>query len=122
MKSGVGPYKEAPLYGDIVGSSSETPQQLLVRALGIEPEQAAVLVTNGITTLEEVAYVPIDELRSVAGINEQLVQACRAQARRHLRIQAVGGGDDDDALPAAIRTPPEPRPGGSGATVDHESR
>jgi hypothetical protein len=37
-------------------SSDETPQDLFVRVLEVEPERAAILVTNGVSTLEEVAY------------------------------------------------------------------
>ena len=41
-------------------TSHETPQDLFVRALGVESKWAAILVMNGFTTLEEIAYVPID--------------------------------------------------------------
>jgi len=101
-----------------VGSSKESPQELFVRALGIEPELAAVLVTNGFTTLEEVAYVPIDELRSIDWGDEQLLQAWRARARRYLLIQEIGEGDDEDPFSALVRKPPAPMPGASGAAID----
>ena len=98
----------------------ESPQHLFVRALRIEPEWAAVLVANGLTTLEEVAYVAIDELRGIDGVDEQRVQAWRASARRHLLVQAIGDGDDEDPIAAAADEPPKPISGGSGATIDEK--
>ena len=95
---------------------------MFVRALKIEPEWAAVLVANGLTTLEEVAYVPIDELRAIDGVDEQRVQAWRARARRHLLVQAIGDGDKEDPIAVAADKPPKPISGGSGARIDDEDR
>ena len=97
---------------------NESPQQLFVRALEIEPEWAAVLVAKGLTTLEEVAYVPIEEFRAIDGVDEQQVQNWRARARRHLVLQAIGDGDEGDPIAAATDKPPKPMSGGSGATID----
>lgn len=103
--------------------SDETPQDLFVRVLEVEPEWAAILVTNGFSTLEEVAYVPIDEFRSIDGFNEQQIQAWRVRARRHLLVQAIGGGDEEDPLAATTGNPPKPMSGGSGAKInDNEDR
>ena len=98
--------------------ADETPQQLFVRVLNIEPKWAAILVADGLTTLEEVAYIPIDEFRAIEGIDEQQVQAWRAQARNHLLVQAIRGDDDEDPLVATTDKPLKPLSDGSGATID----
>jgi transcription termination factor NusA len=103
-----------------VSRTDETPQQLFVRALKVEPRWAAVLVAEGFTTLEEVAYVPIDEFRAIEGLEEQQVPAWRAQARNLLLIKAVDGGDEEDPLTVATEKPPKPLSGGSGATIDDD--
>lgn len=103
--------------------SDETPQGLFVRVLEVEPEWAEILVMNGFSTLEEVAYVPIDEFRSIHGLDEQQIQSWRGRARRHLLVQAIGGGDEEDPLVAATVKPLKPMSGGSGAKMnDNEDR
>ena len=100
--------------------ADETPQQFFARALKIEPKWAAVLVAEGFTTLEEVAYVPIDEFRAIKGLEVKQIQAWRAQARNLLLIKAVDRGDDEDPLTVATEKPPKPLSDGSGATVDDD--
>ena len=100
----------------------ESPQQMLVRALKIEPEWAAVLVANRLTTLEEVAYVPINELRAIDGVDEQRLQAWRARARRHLLVSAIDDDDKEDPMAVVAGNPPKPVSDGSGARIDDEDR
>jgi transcription termination factor NusA len=95
--------------------SKETPQSLFVRVLEIEPKWAAALVDNGFTTLEEVAYVPLDEFRSISEFDEEQIQVWRVRARRHLLVQIVDDRGDEDPLAAATVEPPKPMSGGSGA-------
>ena len=95
--------------------SSDTPEALFIRVLQISPELAATLVESGFTSLEEVAYVPIDEFLSVGALQEQQIQTLRTRARRYLLVQAIGDQDEGDPLPAVIDTPPPPIPGGSSA-------
>jgi len=103
--------------------SEETPQDLFVRVLEVEPKWATILVTSGFSTLEEVAYVPIDEFRSIDGLDEQQIQDWRARARRYLLVEAIGGGDEEDPLATATVKPPKPTSGGSGAKMnDNEGR
>jgi N utilization substance protein A len=48
---------------------------------------AQLLVTEGFTNLEEVAYVEIDELLSIEGFDEDTVGELQARAREHLEEQ-----------------------------------
>ena len=99
----------------------ETPRDLFIRVLAIETRWADLLVTNGFTILEEVAYVPIDELRSIDGLSEEQIQLWRNRARAHLLNQAIDrDGDRGDSLPMPIANLPSPLSGADGAQVDDD--
>ena len=98
--------------------SNETPQALFVRVLQVDLELATMLVTNGFTTLEEVAYVPIDEMKAIDGLDEQQIQTWRARARRYLLVQIPEDRDEGDSLAAAAVRPRKPNSGGSGASTE----
>lgn len=49
--------------------------------LNIDEELATILVDEGFSSLEELAYIPINELLEIEGINEKTVEELRKQAR-----------------------------------------
>merc|ERR1712098_189538 len=57
---------------------------LFTAGLDIDEEFASVLVDEGFTTLEEVAYVPASELLAVEGLDEEMVEELRNRARAFL--------------------------------------
>jgi N utilization substance protein A len=57
--------------------------------LDIDEEVAELLVSEGFTSLEEVAYVPIDELLSIEGFDEDIAKELRDRARDALLTQAI---------------------------------
>ncbi|MFT6271815.1 MAG: N utilization substance protein A, partial [Dinoroseobacter sp.] len=60
---------------------------MFMEALDVEEVIAQLLVTEGFTNLEEVAYVEIDELLSIEGFDEDTVGELQARAREHLEEQ-----------------------------------
>ncbi len=60
-----------------------------VKHLDVDEELAGVLVSEGFTTLEEVAYVPLEEMLSIEGFDEELVGELRARAKDVLLNQAI---------------------------------
>ena len=101
--------------------SDETPRDLFIRVLAIETDWSDLLVKNGFTTLEEVAYVPIDELRSIDGLAEEQIQAWRSRARTHLLAQAIDSeGNGGDPIPTPIVKPLKPISGGAGAQIEDD--
>lgn len=60
-----------------------------VDLLGVDEEVAELLVSEGFTSLEEVAYVPMDELLSVDGFDEDIAKELRGRARDALLTQAI---------------------------------
>src|SRR5690554_2597474 len=60
-----------------------------VEMLDVDEEVAELLVSEGFTSLEEVAYVPMDELLSVEGFDEDIAKELRSRARDALLTQAI---------------------------------
>ena len=49
--------------------------------LEVDEELAQVLVDEGFTSLEEIAYVPLEEMLNIDGFDEDIVNELRARAR-----------------------------------------
>ncbi|WIO73795.1 transcription termination factor NusA [Porticoccaceae bacterium LTM1] len=57
--------------------------------LDIDEDVAAVLVEEGFTSLEEVAYVPLDEMMQIEGFDEEIAEELRARAKNALLTLAL---------------------------------
>jgi transcription termination/antitermination protein NusA len=62
---------------------------IFMDALDVDEDVAELLVAEGFTSLEEVAYVPIDELLSIDGFDEDVAKELRDRARDALLTQAI---------------------------------
>ncbi len=58
-------------------------------SLDIDEDFATVLVEEGFTTIEEIAYVPVNELLAIDGFDEEMVEELRERARAALTTQAL---------------------------------
>ena len=75
--------------------------QRFVDELGVDEELAQVLVEEGFTTLEEIAYVPMEEMLSIEGFDEDIVNELRARAKDRLLTKAIATEEKlADAHPA----------------------
>ncbi len=63
--------------------------EVFTAGLDIDEDFATVLVDEGFTTLEEVAYVPVGELLAIEGLDEDTVEELRNRARATLTTQAL---------------------------------
>jgi N utilization substance protein A len=66
-------------------------------ALDIDEDIAAVLVEEGFTTLEEIAYVPLEEMNNIEGFDEEISEELRARAKDALLTQAIASEEQLDA-------------------------
>ena len=57
--------------------------------LDVDEEVAQILVQEGFSTLEEVAYVPINEMLEIEAFDEGTVNELRSRARNALLTQAI---------------------------------
>ncbi|GAB3315103.1 transcription termination/antitermination protein NusA [Haliea atlantica] len=71
--------------------------QLFMQSLDIDEEVAEILVEEGFTTLEEVAYVPLDEMMSIEGFDADIAEELRARAKDALLTQAIASEEQLDA-------------------------
>lgn len=62
--------------------------KIFTEQLGVDDEVAEILIAEGFTTIEEVAYVPVNELLSIEGFDEEVVDALRDRAKEVLSTQA----------------------------------
>lgn len=63
--------------------------QIFMNALDVDEDVAGVLVEEGFTTLEEVAYVPLEEMLAIDGFDEDIAEELRARAKDALLTQAL---------------------------------
>lgn len=62
---------------------------LFMEKLDVDEEIAEILVQEGFSTLEEVAYVPIDEMMEIDAFDEETVEELRNRARNALLTDAI---------------------------------
>lgn len=72
-------------------------RQVFVAKLEVDEEIAGILVAEGFTTVEEVAYVPVGELLAVEGFDEDIVEELRARARDALLNEALAVEEELDS-------------------------
>ncbi len=70
-------------------SEQATARQLFQDKLEVDEEIAGILVAEGFSTVEEIAYVPAGELLAVEGFDEDIVEELRARARDALLNEAL---------------------------------
>jgi len=78
---------------------------MFMRDLDVDEEVASVLVDEGFTSLEEVAYVPAEELLEIDEFDEAIVEELRSRAHDVLLTKAIAKAEqaasvkpDDDLL------------------------
>ena len=73
-----------------VGSRARgDPRQLFMEKLDVDEEVADMLIEEGFSTLEEVAYVPLAEMLEIEGLDEETVNELRDRARNVLLTEAI---------------------------------
>ncbi len=70
-------------------SEASSIRALFVDKLDVDEEVADILVNEGFSSVEEVAYVPINEMLEIDGFDETLVSELRARARNALLTEAI---------------------------------
>ncbi|RUO65670.1 NusA antitermination factor [Pseudidiomarina planktonica] len=77
---------------------------LFTSALEVDEDFASVLVDEGFSSLEEVAYVPMEELLEIEGMDEDIVEELRNRAKAVLTTKALAneesleGAEPDETL------------------------
>lgn len=75
--------------------------QRFMDALDVDEDVAAVLVDEGFSTLEEVAYVPLEEMMTIEGFDEDIAEELRGRAKDALLTAAIASEEELDAAEPA---------------------
>jgi N utilization substance protein A len=62
---------------------------MFVAKLDVDEDIAEILVNEGFTSLEEIAYVPLDEIINIDGFDEDIANELRNRAKDALLTQAI---------------------------------
>ena len=82
-------------------SESSTSRQLFMEKLDVDEEIADILINEGFTSLEEVAYVPLSEMLEIESFDEETITELRSRAKDALltmeiaREEGSGGVSQD---------------------------
>lgn len=68
--------------------------ELFVDRLDVDEDVAEVLVQEGFSSLEEIAYVPLDEILGIDGFDEDIANELRNRAKDALLTQAIASEED----------------------------
>ncbi len=68
---------------------SEKLRQIFTERLDVDDEVADILIAEGFSSLEEVAYVPINEMLEIEAFDEDTVEELRKRARNALLTDAI---------------------------------
>jgi len=79
-------------------AEGEALQKLFIEQINVDEEVAAVLVNEGFSSVEEIAYVPNEELLKIEEFDEAIVEELRNRARDALLTKAIAKAEKVDAV------------------------
>jgi N utilization substance protein A len=80
---------------------AQAARDMFVEKLDVDEEIANILVQEGFTSVEEVAYVPAAELKEIEEFDEDIVEELRSRARDSLLTQLIAAEEKlDETQPA----------------------
>ena len=75
--------------------------ETFMKALDVDEDVAGVLVEEGFTTVEEVAYVPLEEMADIEGFDEDIAEELRASAKDAILTMAIASEEEIGATEPA---------------------
>ena len=76
---------------------------LFMEKLDVDQEVAEILVQEGFSTLEEIAYVPINEMLEIDQLDEETVNELRSRARNALLMQAIASEEKVEGVASDLQ-------------------
>jgi N utilization substance protein A len=78
-------------------------RQLFMEKLDADEEMAGILIEEGFTSLEQVAYVPIQEMLDIEGLDEETVGELRTRAKDALLTLEIAHEESVNAVSQDLR-------------------
>ena len=82
---------------------TETARRLFMEKLDVDQEIADILIEEGFSSLEEVAYVPLQEMLDIESFDEETVNELRARAKDALLTQEIAREDSVEGVSQDLR-------------------
>jgi transcription termination/antitermination protein NusA len=82
---------------------SDSVRQLFVDKLDVDVEVADILIAEGFTSLEEVAYVPLQEMLEIESFDEDTVNELRTRAKDALLTMEIAREERVDDVSQDLR-------------------
>jgi len=79
-------------------------KKLFMERLDVDEEVADILVQEGFNTLEEVAYIPINEMLEIEQFDEETVNELRSRARNALLMQDIASEEKVEEVASDLQT------------------
>jgi len=84
-------------------TETEAIRQLFMSRLDVDEEVADILIAEGFTSLEEVAYVPLQEMLDIESFDEDTVNELRARAKDALLTMEIAREEDVEEVSQNLR-------------------
>jgi N utilization substance protein A len=91
-------------------AKSDAVRKLFVEKLDVDAEVADILIAEGFTSLEEVAYVPMQEMLEIEGFDEDTVNELRTRAKDALLTMEIAREEKVDDVSQDLRDLRRPDP------------
>ena len=82
---------------------TDTARRLFMEKLDVDQEMADILIAEGFESLEEVAYVPLQEMLDIESLDEDTVNELRARAKDVLLTMEIAREDSVDGASQDLR-------------------
>jgi N utilization substance protein A len=79
-------------------------RKVFMERLDVDEEVANILIQEGFTTLEEVAYVPLNEMLEIESFDEDTVNELRSRARNALLVEAIASEEHVENVASDLLT------------------
>src|SRR3970282_1806935 len=77
-------------------------RELFMQRLDVDEEVANILIQEGFSTLEEIAYVPINEMLEIESFDENTVNELRSRGRKALLRQAIASEEQVEGVDQSL--------------------
>ena len=82
---------------------TDTSRKLFMEKLDVDEEIADILISEGFNTLEEVAYVPLQEMLEIESFDEDTVTELRTRAKDALLTMEIAREENADGVSQKLR-------------------
>ena len=83
------------------GAEATKAQKVFMDLLDVDEDVAVILVQEGFTSIDEVAYVPMSEMQQIEEFDDEMIEELRGRAKDVLLTRAISSEEDLTAVEPA---------------------